>query len=675
MRAAATSGYGRCVSEDDPFWWLRDDTRRDPAVLAHLAAENERTRKTMAEAKPLEESVFAEFRARVKDDDADVPTFEDGYWYYTRYEPGSQYSIYARKRRTLDAPEEVLLDVEQLARGHEFYAIGGHAVSRDGRLLAFAEDTVGRRQSVLRIKDLVTGELLPDTAANIAGDIVWANDNRTLFFVGRDETTLREDRVFRHVLGRGTELVFQEDDGKFYVGITPLKSRRYVAITLDATTTSEIQLLDADAPTAPPRALLPRAPDHLYVADHLDDRFVLLTNDRAINFRVIEVADGAERDRSAWQELVPHRPDVLIEDFAVYRGFLAMTVVSGGLRKVEVVPESRATFHVDAPDPTYAMTMIDTPDPDAGCVRYTYESMTRPTAVIELDVASGKRTTRKQQAVPTYDPALYTSELLQAEATDGTMVPVSVVRKKSTPLDGSAPVLIYAYGAYGASTIPRYSLTVTSLLDRGWVYAIAHVRGGQELGRAWYDHGRLQHKKNTFHDFIAASEHLVARRFAARERVFALGASAGGLLVGAILNMRPDLYRGVIAIVPFVDLVTTMKDPSVPLTTNEYEEWGNPEDPEALAYMLSYSPYDNIAEVPYPAVFCKTTLWDSQVQYYEPTRWIAKLRAHTTSSNPVLLDCAMSEGHNGASGRFDKLRDTARMYAFLLMTDATPDPR
>jgi len=660
----------------DPYQWLRDDTRQDPEVLAYLAAENARTRAALAPIKAVEDAVFDEFRSRVQGDDASVPTFEDGYWYYVRYETGKQYPIHARREGTLDAPEQILLDANELADGRPFYSIAGHAVSRNGRYLAYTEDTVGRRQNVLRIKDLETGELLPDTVANITNALVWANDDRTLFCVGKDPTTLREDRVLRHVVGGGTETVFQEPDGKFYVSIAPLKSRRYVAITLDATTTSEVRLLDADAPSAPPRVLLPRSPDHLYIIDHLDGRFVILTNSNATNFRIVEVADGAEGDPSRWRELIAARSDVLIEDFALYRGFLAASIVSGGLRKIEVVPATgTASFHVDAPDPTYAMTVIDTPDPDSRCIRFTYESMTRPTSVFELDVASRERTLRKQQGVPGYDPERYTSAYVHATAADGARIPISIVHKKTTPIDGTAPVLIYAYGAYGVSTIPRYSLTVTSLLDRGWVYAIAHVRGGQELGRSWYDHGRLQHKKNTFTDFIVASEHLVASRYADRARVFALGASAGGLLMGAVVNLRPDLYRGVIAIVPFVDLVTTMQDASIPLTTNEYDEWGNPADPAALAYMLSYSPYDNVAAVPYPSIFCKTTLWDSQVQYYEPAKWIAKLRDHTTSENPVLLDIDMSSGHNGASGRFDKLRDTARMYAFLLMTDDSPDRR
>jgi len=662
-------------TRNDPYYWLRDDTRKDKDVLAYLAAENEYTRAVLAPAKPLEDALFGEFRARIKEDDSSVPVLDDGYWYYTRFETGKQYPIFARKKGTLQAPEQVMLDGNELAKGHEFFAVAGRAVSRNGRYLAYAEDTVGRRQNTLHIKDLQTGTVLSDTADNITGALEWANDNKTVFYVGKDASTLREDRVFRHVIGGASEQIFQEPDGQYYVSIGRTKSKRYIEIELDATTNTEVRLIDADRPTRPPRVFFPRSKDHLYSVDHLDGRFVVLTNSNAKNFRVMEVADGKETRQSNWKERIPHRADVLVDGIAVYRGFLALSVFSGGLRKVEIVPSRGAPSYIDAPDAAYAMTVIDTPDPAARRVRYAYDSMTRPSSVYELDLATKQKTLLKQQPVPSYDPELYTSEYLHARTADGVEVPISVVYKKTTKLDGTAPILVYGYGSYGYSQVPHYSSTATSLLDRGWVYAIAHVRGGQELGRAWYEDGKLLHKKHTFTDFITASEYLVAKRYADRARVFAMGGSAGGLLMGAILNMRPDLYRGVVNLVPFVDVLTTMMDASIPLTTNEYDEWGNPADKTYYDYLLSYSPYDNIAPVSYPSIYCKTGLWDSQVQYYEPTKWVAKLRATKKDRNPLVLDIDMSAGHGGASGRFDALRDTAREYAFMITTNERPDAR
>jgi oligopeptidase B len=662
-------------TRNDPYFWLRDDTRKDPAVLAYLDAENVYANAVLGPHKALEDTLFTEMRSRIKEDDSSVPVLDNGYWYYSRYETGKQYPIYARKKGTLDAAEQVLLDGNKLAEGHAFFVVGTYDVSRDGKLLAWADDTVGRNQFVLHVKTIATGEVLPDTATNIAPNITWANDNKTLFYVGKDTTTLREDRVFRHALGGAHDLAFKEDDTSYYVGLAPAKSHRYVMITLEATTNTEYRLIDADKPAAPPRVFLPRAKDHIYSIDHLDGRFVMRTNADAKNFRLVEVRDGKQADRRAWKDLIPHSPTALVEGFSLYKTFIAANVRTGGLRKISVLPAKAPSYFLDAQDPTYAMTLHDTPEAGATRVRYAYDAMTTPNTVYEVDVKTKARTQLKQQPVPGYDASRYASEYLHATAKDGTAVPVSVVYRKDTPRDGTRPLLIYAYGSYGASTEPRFGSGMVSLLDRGWVCAIAHVRGGQEMGRSWYEDGKLLKKVNTFTDFIAATEHLVAQKYGARDRVFASGGSAGGLLMGAITNMRPDLYRGISAAVPFVDVVTTMLDESIPLTTNEFDEWGNPKDKAAYDYMLAYSPYDNVKPVAYPSIYVRTGLWDSQVQYFEPAKWVAKLRATKTDRNLVVMDVDMSAGHGGKSGRFDKLRELARVYTFFLAVNERPDRR
>lgn len=651
-------------TRQDPYYWLRDDARTDPDVLAYIEAENAYTEAILTPAKSLEDTLFAEIRARVKEDDASVPVFDRGWWYSVRFETGQQYPIYERAR---DGVTEVLLDGNALAQGHAFYKIASYAVSPDGTLVAWAEDTVGRNQFVLRIKRIATGELLPDTATNISGALAWASDSTTLFYGGKDPVTLRADRVSRVVLGGAHELVHREDDASFYVGVGDTKSRRYITIGMRSTTQSEFLLIDADHPASAPRVFIPRTADHIHGIDHLDDHFVVRTNHAAKNFRIVSVPWETAADRATWKELVPHRADTLVESFALFDRFLALSVRSGGLRKVEVLPDGAAPFFIDAQDPAYGMTVYDLPDPASPRVRYVYDSMTQPSSVFELDVATRERTLLKQQPVPTYDPSLYTSEYIHATAADATQVPISLVYRKGTPLDGTAPLFIYGYGSYGLSREPEYAIARTSLLDRGFVFAIAHVRGGQEMGRAWYEHGKLLEKQNTFTDFIAATEHLVAHRYGARDKVFAMGGSAGGLLVGAVANMRPDLYRGIVSFVPFVDVVTTMLDETIPLTTNEYDEWGNPTASKAsYDYMLAYSPYDNIRAQRYPAIYCRTGLWDSQVQYWEPAKWIAKLRATKQGDDVVLLDMNMKAGHGGASGRFDALREIARAYAFVL---------
>jgi oligopeptidase B len=670
---AVTSPNG---DRNDPYYWIRDDKRENPELLAYLNAENDYTKAVMAQDAELEATLFAEMRGRIKEDDASVPTFDDGYWYYSRHEIGKQQPIFARKKGKLTAKEEILLDGNQLAEGHAFYRIGTYEVTRDGKLLAWADDTVGRNQYVLHVKEIKTGKVFPDTATNISPSMVWAADNKTLFYTGKDEVTLRSDRVFRHVLGTDDhELVYKEDDGQYYVGVGGTKSKKYIQVVAGATTNTEVKLIPADKPMTEPVVFLARSKDHEYSIDHLDGRFLILTNADAKNFRLVSVPEGKQADRTAWKDVIAHSDDTLVEGFAVFHDFIAATVRTGGMSKVKVLPDKKPAYFLDADDPTYTMSVFDQPNAKSKVVRYSYASMVAPASVFEADVVTKKAKLLKQQPVPTYDPSLYASEYLHATAADGTKVPISVVYKKTTARDGSAPLLVYGYGSYGASMDAHLYSTMISLLDRGWVFAVAHVRGGQEMGRYWYEDGKLMKKKNTFTDFIDCTRHLVAEKYGAPDQVYAEGGSAGGLLIGAVINMAPELYRGVIAQVPFVDVVTTMLDETIPLTTNEFDEWGNPKQKAAYDYMLSYSPYDNVAKKDYPSIYVHTGLWDSQVQYYEPAKWVAKLRAMKTDKNLLVLDIDMTSGHGGASGRFDRLKQVAREMAFLLHIHDRPDQR
>jgi oligopeptidase B len=662
----------------DPYYWLRDDSRTKPEVLGYLTAENDYAKAVLEPSKALEEQVFGEMRGRIKEDDASVPTYDRGYWYYVRFETGKQHPIHARKKGTAAAmtgAEEILFDGNALAEGHAFFAVGNYEVSPDGNLVVWGEDTVGRNQFTMKVKDLRTGKVFPDTAENISLGFAWAADNKTLFYVGKDPTTLRTDRVFRHKLGGTSQQIYKEDDGQYYVGLSETKSRKYIEIVAESTTNTEVRFVETARPEAAPKVFIARSPNHLYSVDHLGDRFVVNTNAGAKNFRLVEFAPGKENDRKAWKELIPHSAEMLVEEFALYSGFVAVSVRTGGLRKVKILPRKGEAFFLDASDPSYAMSVINTPDPASKVVRYSYDAMATPRSIFEADVASRERKLLKQNPVPTFDPSLYATEYLHATAKDGTKVPISLVVKKSTAKDGKAPVLVYGYGSYGFSQEPYFNQSMVSLLDRGWVYAVAHIRGGQEMGRSWYEDGKLLKKMNTFTDFIAVSEHLVAQKYAARDRVYAMGGSAGGLLMGAIINLRPDLYRGIVSFVPFVDAVTTMLDETIPLTTNEFDEWGNPKEKASYDYILSYSPYDNIKAVDYPSIYVRTGLHDSQVQYFEPAKWVARLRATKTDKNPLLFETDMTAGHGGASGRFDRLRQTARALTFFLWVDSRPDAR
>lgn len=659
---------------DDVYYWLRDDTRTDPDVLSYLRAENQYTDVMLAPIQPLIDGLYTEIVARLKQDDATVPVRYRGYWYAIRYATGQEYPIVERRAdlpRTdgQGAAEEILLDGNALASGQPFFQLGGYEVSPDNRLLAYTEDTVGRRQYRLRVKDLVTGTLLPDVIENVEGSVAWADDNRTLLYVEKDPVTLLGRRVRRHELGSTGEdpLIYEEPDESFDLTVERTKSERYLLIASESTTSSEWRYTRTDDATFDFQVVVPREEDHEYQLDHLDDRFVIRTNWQALNFRIVDVPVSQAAERSQWRDVVVHDPQVFIQDFEIFRTFLAVNERSRGLMNIRVQRWGEAPFHLTADDPTYTMALGSNPELDTTRLRYVYTSLTTPGTTYDYELADGSRTFLKREPVlGDFDPANYASEFVWAPARDGELIPVSIVYRKGAPLNGTAPLYQYGYGSYGLSMEPGFSSSRLSLLDRGFVYAMAHVRGGQELGRRWYDAGRLEHKWNTFNDFVDVTDHLVARGYGARDKVFAAGGSAGGLLMGVIANVAPDRYAALVAHVPFVDIVTTMLDTSIPLTTLEYDEWGNPNEAAAYAYMLSYSPYDNIRRQPYPAMLVTTGLWDSQVQYYEPAKWVAKLRQHNTGSRPLLLHVNLEAGHGGKSGRYEHMREVAREYGFVI---------
>lgn len=663
-----TSPHG---ARPDEYHWLRDDTRSDPEVLAHLAAENAYKDAVMAPLATLEARLYDEIVGRIKQDDSSVPYRERGYWYYERFEAGREYPVHARRAESLAAPEEVMLDLEELARDRDFYEVAALEVSPDTRLLAYAEDTVGRRQYTLRFKDLATGELLADAVPNVEAAIAWAADSRTLLYVEKDPETLLGHTVRSHRVGTDPAtdpVVYVETDDAYFTDVGRSKDGRYLYVYSHGTVTSEQRYADAADPALEFRVLVPRERDHEYQAEHCDGRWILRTNWQAPNFRVVEAPLDRPADRAGWTDVVAHRSDAFIHGFDVFRDFVAIEERSGGLRKVRIRRwGGGGEFCLASDEAAYRAVLGDNEEFTSATVRYVYTSLTRPATTYDYDVHTGQRTLLKQEPVlGGFDPARYVTEYLQAPARDGEQVPVAVVYRKGYGKDGTAPLLQYGYGAYGLSSDPGFSSALLSLLDRGFVYAIAQVRGGQELGRRWYDSGRLSHKTNSFTDFVDATRFLVKEGYADPKRVFARGGSAGGLLVGAVANLAPQDYRAIVAHVPFVDVVTTMLDETLPLTTNEYDEWGDPNERASYEYMLSYSPYDNVSRQDYPAMYVTTGLWDSQVQYFEPAKWVARLRRLKTDANPILLRVNMEAGHGGKSGRFQRYRELAEEYAFLL---------
>ena len=662
------------AERQDEYYWLRDDSRKNPEMLAYLNAENAYADAYMARLKPLEDTLYDEIVGRIKQDDSSVPYRERGWWYYSRFETRQDYPVYARREGAMDAPEQVLLDVNVMAAGKDYFNVGDWEVSQDNTLLAWAEDDVGRRQYVIRVKDIATGKVLEDEIRGVSANIVWADDNRTLFYVENDPETLLTVRVKKHVLGTPSsedELVYEEHDDSFYMGIGRTRDDQYICIGVESTVSSESRC----APAADPRefaVLAPRERDVEYDADHHDGRWVIRTNaDGAENFKIMTAPSDAN-SRAQWQEWIGHDDGVFLDGFELFDGFTAIAERSGGLERIRLLrgeagQPGLASEYVKADESAYSMGLSTNSEPDTDWLRYSYTSLTTPATTYELNTKTGERRQLKQQPVIGYDPSKYTTERVWATARDGVKVPVTLVYRNGFKKDGSAAMLQYAYGSYGSSTDPNFNLSVVSLLDRGMVYALAHIRGGQEMGRKWYDAGKLLNKKNTFTDFIDVTKTLVEQGYAAPDRVAAYGGSAGGLLMGAIANMSPQTYDVILSQVPFVDVVTTMLDASIPLTTNEYDEWGNPETSvESYEYMLSYSPYDNLSKQAYPATFVGTGLWDSQVQYWEPAKYIARLRDLNTGSEPVLFRTNMDAGHGGKSGRFRRYRELAEMYAFML---------
>jgi oligopeptidase B len=652
----------------DDYYWLNQ--RDDPEVIAYLEAENDYLRRSLAHTEDLQQALFEEMKGRLKQDDASVPYREDGYWYYTRYEEGQEYPIHCRREGTLDAPEEVLLDVNELAVGHEFCAVRGVQPSPDGRLLGFGIDTVGRRFYTLRFKDLATGRLLDDVIPDMTRNFVWAADSRTVFYSRQDPQTLRAHRIYRHVLGgdpADDALVYEETDDTFSCYVTRTQDRRYLLIGCDQTLATEYRYLDASRPDGEWTLFLPRERDHEYGIDHLHDTWYVRTNWQATNFRLMACGDG-DTSREAWREVIPHRPEVYLQAYELFRDHLVLLERADGLRHLRIRRWDGSDDHyLDFGEPAYMAYIGTNRESDTTVLRYGYSSLTTPWSTFDYDMDTREKTLLKEEPVlGGFDKTQYRTERLWATARDGTRVPISLVYRVGFRRDGTAPLLLYGYGSYGSSMDATFSSERLSLLDRGFVYAIAHVRGGQEMGRRWYEDGKLLHKKNTFTDFIDCGRYLVAEQYCAPDRLFAMGGSAGGLLMGAVANMAPDLWRGIVAEVPWVDCVTTMLDPSIPLTTAEYDEWGDPNVKEYYDYILSYSPYDNVTAQDYPAMLVTTGLHDSQVQYFEPAKWVAKLRRLKTDENRLLLYTNMEAGHGGATGRFKSLKETALAYAFLL---------
>jgi oligopeptidase B len=654
----------------DDYFWLRD--REDPEVVAYLSAENEYLEADMAHAAGLREALYEEIVGRIEEDDESVPYRFRDYFYQARYEEGMEYPVHVRYAGAIDGAEQIMVDVNQLAEGHEFFAasVGVDGISENQRILAFATDDVGRRKYTIRFLDLETGEFLPDEIPDVTPNLAWAADDRTLFYTRQDPETLRWYQVYRHALGTDPSadvLVYEEGDEEFSVAVDRTKSRDYVFLVAYQTLSTEYRYVPAADPEDDFRVILPRAPDHEYSVDHFGDYFYFRTNAGAPNFRLVR-APIADPSAERWEEVVAHRDDVLLEGFEIFRDYLVVEERKDGLVRLRVIPwTGEGEHYVEFDDPAWMAFTTANFEFDTPVLRFGYTSMTTPLSTYDYDMRTRERSLLKRtEVVGDFDPADYRSERLWATARDGRRVPVSLVYRQGFERDGSAPLLLYGYGSYGASMDATFSSARLSLLDRGFVYAIAHVRGGEELGRWWYEEGKLLNKMNTFTDFIDVAEYLVAEGYADPSRLFAMGGSAGGLLMGAVVNLRPDLWRGVVAAVPFVDVVTTMLDETIPLTTSEYDEWGNPNDPEYFDYMLSYSPYDNVRPAEYPNLLVTAGLHDSQVQYWEPAKWVARLRALKTDRNRLYLHTNMDAGHGGASGRFRRNRETALEYAFLL---------
>lgn len=652
----------------DNYFWMNQ--RNHPDVLNYLKAENNYTAYVMKDTETLQKKLFEEIKGRIKEQDESVPYFENGYYYYTRYETGNEYPIYCRRKNSMQEPEEILLDVNSLAKKHPYYHVAGISVSPDNKILAYGVDTISRRRYAIFFKNLETGQLLNTKIDNTTGIAIWANDNLTVFYTMKDTITLRSNKILRHNINDPASnndiLVYEEPDETFSVSVFKSRSNAYIFINSNSTLSNEYRYLEANSPNGEFKIFQPRERGVEYSVDHHSTHFYVLTNLQAQNFRLMKTPIG-KTEKKFWTEVIPHRPDVLLEGFNLFKNHLVIEERTNALEQIRIVDLSSGKEHFIAFDEeVYALLGSYNPEFNTNLFRFTYTSLTTPFTTYEYNLDTREKKLLKQtEVLGGYNPQNYETKRLWATATDGTKIPISIVYRKGLERNGNNPTLLYGYGSYGYSLTPYFSVSRISLLDRGFVFAMAHIRGGQEMGRHWYEEGKLLKKMNTFTDFIACAEFLIQEKYTNPNLLFAQGGSAGGLLVGAVTNMRPDLFRGIIAQVPFVDVVTTMLDETIPLTTSEYDEWGNPNNKEYYFYMKSYSPYDQVKAQNYPNMLVTTGYHDSQVQYWEPAKWVAKLREMKTDNNLLLFKIDMDAGHGGASGRFKPLRDVAFEYAFM----------
>ncbi|CAM1355481.1 Dipeptidyl aminopeptidase BI [Tenacibaculum ascidiaceicola] len=671
------------VRTDDYFWMRLTDEQKNAKVkdeqtqkvYDYLNAENAYYEEMTKETKEFQEELFQEMKGRIKEDDESVPYKKDGYFYITRYEKGQQYPIYSRKKETLEAEEEIMFNVNKEAKGYDYFQLGGLNVSPDNKMVAFATDTVSRRQYFIRIKNLETGKIYKDIIENTTGGSVWANDNKTLFYAKKDPVTLRSSKIYKHTLGSDAsldELVYEEKDDTFGAFVTKSKSKKYIIIGSYSTVSTEYHVLDANNPDGELQIIQPRERDLEYEVAHYGDHFYIKTNkDGATNFKLMKTPVD-KPGKENWVDVIPHREDTLFEDFSIFKDYLVLEERNEGLNKIRIKRwDGGEDYYLPFDEETYSAGVYGNPEFDTEVIRYSYNSMTTPSSVIDFNMKDRSKEVKKEQEVlgGKFDKNNYVSKRIWVPARDGKKVALSIVHHKDTKLDKNTPILQYAYGSYGYTINDGFSTTRLSLLDRGFVYALAHIRGSQYLGREWYEDGKMLNKKNTFTDFIDCSKYLIDQGYTSPEHLYAMGGSAGGLLMGAIINMNPELYNGIIAAVPFVDVISTMLDDSIPLTTGEYDEWGNPNDKEYYDYIKSYSPYDQVEAKAYPNMLVTTGLHDSQVQYWEPAKWVAKLRELKTDNNMLFLHTNMETGHGGASGRFDALKETAEEYTFFLMLE------
>ena len=653
----------------DNYFWLND--RENPEVINYLNQENAYYEQMTAHTKQFQTDLFEEMKSRIKEDDASVPYLYNGYYYITRFEKGKNYPIYSRKKDSLAAAEEIMFDCNALAEGHTYFNLAGVSISPDNKWASFSIDTVGRRIYTLQIKNLETGAILADKIDNTTGGGTWANDNKTLFYTRQDKKTLRSDKVYKHTLGSKSadKLIYNEKDDTFSTFVYKEKSKKYIVIGSSSTLTSEYRIVSADTPNEEFKVFQPRVRGLEYSISHYGTDFYIVTNkDKATNFKLMKTPEKATGQEN-WKDLIPHRDNVLLEDIEIFKNYLVVEERTNGLNVLRIMPwNGEPEYYLPFESETYTVYTTSNVDFDTDVLRYGYQSMATPASIIDFNMKTKAKEVLKEQQVlgGKFDKNNYTEERVWATAQDGTKIPISMVYRKGLKKDGKNPLLLYAYGSYGATMDAYFSSSRLSLLDRGFVYAIAHIRGGEDMGREWYENGKLLHKKNTFTDYIDCSKFVIAEKYTSPEHLYAEGGSAGGLLMGAVVNMAPELYHGVIAQVPFVDVITTMLDDTIPLTTGEYDEWGNPNDKEYYDYMKSYSPYDNVTAQEYPNLLVTTGLHDSQVQYWEPAKWVAKLRAVKTGNNLLFLDTNMDAGHGGASGRFEALKELAKEYTFLL---------